>query len=193
LLQGFDATYPPISSLATPKSLSLTGVGMRRKNLYLVEIDVYLASLSLSPTALAQSKASLNKKETPLADTILTTREGGSIPQPIAIVTLRFQRDVDSQTFALGFNDVFIGLPADEIAVFQRQVKASIGNGAKKGDDVSLVWMEGGSLIFLKNGQIGETFTNPVLEKRLLEAYVDVKRAVSPELVKSIETNIPQM
>jgi hypothetical protein len=192
--QGFDAIYPPIPSLATPKSLSLTGVGMRRKNLYLVEIDVYLASLSLSPTALARSKASMNKKETnSIADSILETREGGAVPQPIAIVTLRFQRDVDAQTFALGFNDVFVGLPADQIAVFQQQMKASIGNGAKKGDDVSIVWMEGGSLIFLKNGQIGQTFTNSVLEKRLLEAYVDVKRAVSPELIKSIDANIPQM
>jgi hypothetical protein len=136
----------------------------------------------------------MNKKETnSIADSILETREGGAVPQPIAIVTLRFQRDVDAQTFALGFNDVFVGLPADQIAVFQQQMKASIGNGARKGDDVSIVWMEGGSLIFLKNGQIGQTFTNSVLEKRLLEAYVDVKRAVSPELIKSIDANIPQM
>jgi hypothetical protein len=165
---------------------------MRRKNLYLVEIDVYLASLALSPSALSSAKASM-QRGAPVADAIIATREGGSIPQPIAIVTLRFQRDVDAQTFALGFNDVFAGLPTNELAVFQQQMKASVGTGAKKGDDISLVWMEGGKLIFLKNGQVGETFTNPVFEKRLLEAYVDSKRAVSPELIKSLDANIPNM
>lgn len=190
--KGFNEISPPIQSLATPKSLSLTGVGMRRKNLYLVEIDVYLASLALSPNALSNAKTSIQTGG-PIADAIITSREGGSIPQPIAIVTLRFQRDVDAQTFALGFNDVFAGLPANELGVFQQQMKASIDTGAKKGDDISLVWMEGGNLIFLKNGKVGETFSNPVFEKRLLEAYVDSKRAVSPELIKSIVANIPNM
>jgi hypothetical protein len=191
-LQGFDATHPQIQSLPTPKALSLTGVGMRRKNLYLVEIDVYLASLALSPNALSSSKASMQAGAS-VADAIITTREGGSIPQPVAIVTLRFQRDIDAQTLTSGFNDIFAGLPTDQLAVFQQKLKASIGTGVKKGDDLSLVWMEGGNLIFLKNGQVGETVSNPVFEKRLLEAYVDSKRAVSPELVKSIDANIPNM
>lgn len=167
---------------------------MRRKNLYLVDIDVYLASISLSPNALVRSKTWMqDKPSNSVADAILESKEGGSIPQPVAIVTLRFQRDVDAKTFVLGFNDVFAGLPADQLAVFQDKMKASIGSGAKKGDDISLVWMEGGNLIFLKNGQIGETYSNPVFEKSLLEAYVDKKRAVSPELVTSIDTNIPNM
>lgn len=167
---------------------------MRRKNLYLVDIDVYLASLSLSPNAIIKSKEWFVKKDSnSVADTIIETKEGGVVPQPIAIVTLRFQREVDSKTFVLGFNDVFAGLPSDQLAIFHQQLKASIGDGAKKGDDILLVFMEGGSVKFVKNGRVGETFSNPVFEKRLLEAYVDSKRAVSPELVKSIQDNIPNL
>lgn len=167
---------------------------MRRKNLYLVDIDVYLASLSLSPNAIQRSKEWYEKKDSnSVADVIIGTSEGGNIPQPIAIVTLRFQREVDSKTFVLGFNDVFSGLPSDQLSIFHQQLKASIGDGAKKGDDISLVFMEGGSVKFVKNGIVGETFSNSVFEKRLLEAYVDSKRAVSPELVKSVEENIPHL
>ena len=167
---------------------------MRRKNLYLVEIDVYLASLSLSPNAISRSKVWYqNKNSDSVADTILESKEGGIIPQPIAIVTLRFQREVDSKTFVLGFNDVFIGLPKDQLAIFHDLLKKSIGDGAKAGDDISLVFMEGGSVKFIKNGRVGETFSNKTFEKRLLEAYVDRKRAVSPELVTSIEENIPHL
>jgi hypothetical protein len=50
ILKGLPATFTPVSSSTV---LTNVGVGMRKKNLYITEVDVYLCGLNLSPNGLA--------------------------------------------------------------------------------------------------------------------------------------------
>ena len=60
--KGFPSTYIPSTDFfKAPKPMLLVGAGMRRKNFYIVEVDVYKTGLNLTAQAIERSKAALAK------------------------------------------------------------------------------------------------------------------------------------
>merc|ERR1712078_760332 len=55
----------------SPNKLEIAGVGMRRKNFYVMEVDVYLASLHLTKSILNTLKNTRNSDNIDLVDMIL--------------------------------------------------------------------------------------------------------------------------
>ena len=169
------------------KPLVLTGVGMRKKNLYVVAVDVYMAAAFLSPSAVANAKA---WKSGTIADAVLSANSNTKSPQAAAIVTLRFVRDVGASNLKGAFNEILSGLPLAEINAFTEQVGASVGaEGVKNGEDILFVWMEGGGLSIVCKGKAGH-IDNPAVEKKLLDGYLDAEKGVSPDLRKCFADNI---
>lgn len=182
----------PVAGAAWPNPLPLAGVGMRRKNFYIMEVDVYLAAINLSPKALENVRAS---KATGAAciDAALKGPKGG-IPQPAVTVVLRFVRDVDSKKVSDAFSDCFVGVSPERIANFGAQLNAALGEGGmKNGEEVMFVWMEGGGMKFIKNGVVGGGVTDAEIERKLLGAYLDPAKAVSPELLACFSANIDKI
>jgi len=189
--QGFPQKLKaPVQS----SPLLLSGVGMRRKNLYVMEVDVYLAALNLSPEAFAQSQAVYsNDVNASIAEAIMTPVKNGSGCK--AAVTLRFVRNVEKDKIVEAFNDAFKGLDESDVIAFKGALSHTVGeSGLKKGEEIAFFWTLNG-VVITKNGEVGDKFkstTGDGVERRLLEVYVDPRRAVSPELIKSIKEHVGQ-
>lgn len=189
--KGFSMKFIPPNILGkASQPLYLTGVGMRRKNFYIVEVDVYLTALCLSPPALERGRLAAHQHKS-LAEEILSAprTQSGGIPE--AAVILKFVRNVTTNQIVEAFNDAFVGCDQASIDQFKNLLRDSIGlDGMPKGNEIVFCWLQGGGLAVSKNGICGEVMKSPEIEKRLLEVYVDPSRAVSPQLVESIQGNL---
>lgn len=176
--------------------LKLSGVGMRRKNFYIVEVDVYQTALNLSANALAASQNCMKQgaDKCMLADDLSRSiKMPSNKPNAEATVTLKFVRNVTKPQVVDAFNEAFAGLEASEIAGFKNELARNVGeDGCKVGEEIVFQWIGGGGLAITRGGEQagGSCYRSDGIEKRLLEVYVDKKRTVSPELVKCIEENI---
>lgn len=173
--------------------LILAGVGMRKKNFYLIEVDVYMAAASLSPSALANAKSWIQNRNGTIAAAVLNAQSATKTPQAAAMITMRFARDVGASNLKGAFNEILAGLPAPEIAAFTEQVGDAVGaEGVKNGEDVLFVWMEGGGLMIVCKGRVGR-ISNPAVEEKLLEGYLNPDKGVSPELRKCFADNVANL
>jgi len=106
--------------------------------------------------------------------------------------TLRFCRGVSTAQFLNAFEDALKGCEQAAVEDFKKAFSELISAGIKEKDEVVLYWLDNGEVVVSMNGQIGSVLHNKELNKRLLEVYIDPKRAVSPELLHSLEHNIHQ-
>ena len=163
---------------------------MRRKNLYLFEVDVYLTGLSLLDETILvlQSNLQISPTEAIIGSQKLPNLQG----QPVAFVTCRFVRDVSLSSILDAFEITMAGLPQDDINQFRVQLSNAVGsNGVKKDDEVIYAWLNNGGMKIMLNGVVGGFVSNPLVEQRLIETYIDKKRTVSPQLVDSFHKNLP--
>lgn len=109
---------------------------MRRKNLYVMEVDVYKASLYLSPDALSRSKAVfLSDSNTSLANAIMKPTKNDGCK---AAVTLRFVRDVGKEKIVDAFNDAFSELDQTDVKAFKTALANTLGDGGLKvGEEIA--------------------------------------------------------
>ena len=155
-----------------------------------MELDVYLAAAALSPAAVMGAKSWIVTRNGTIADALLDTKCGIKDPQAVAMVTLRFVRDVGASSLKGAFNEILAGLPTSTIEAFTEQVAEAVGSaGVKTGDDVLFVWMEGGGLYIMCNGRVGRV-VNRAVERQLLEGYLNPDKGVSPELRKCFADHI---
>jgi hypothetical protein len=166
---------------------------MRRKNLYLFEVDVYMTGLSLLEDTIQQLQR--DQKLTPakavLASQVTKSNLDG---QPVAFITCRFVRDVGLNSILDAFQETFTGLPSEDVLEFRNQLGAAVGSqGVKKGDEVIFAWLHRGGMKILLNGVVGGQVRNSLVEERLIEVYVDQKRTVSPQLLQSLHENIAKI
>ena len=183
---------PAIQKISKPNELTLAGVGMRRKNLYITEVDVYMIGINLSDKALKQAKewnATL-KGQCTLVDHISPGK--AAVPTEVKVsATLRFCRHITKDQFLTAFEEAFKGLSAEAINDFKSVMGKSIVTGAvTQTDSLVLYWLDNGEVLFALNGVFGEPLTNLELNKRLLEVYIDPTRTVSKELYTCLEKHI---
>jgi len=188
--RGFPITYVhPKLSTKNPKPMHLSAVGMRKKNFFVVEVDVYLIALSLSDDALQGGKMALfcgNKLTEALLGTKNSTQDSSLAPR--VSTRLKFVRQVTTAQVVEAFNEAFQGCNAEAVSNFKTILSSSIGsNGMKVGEEITFYWLKTGGLLFEKDGETSEVINDPEIEKRLLEVYVDPSRTVSPELVNSFK------
>lgn len=182
----------------SPVPLFLAGVGMRRKNLYLFEVDVYLCGFNLSKPALgvAQAWSKANKAgtaSTGLADELVDSKASSGLASGSTSIhiTLNMVRHVLTNQIVEAFNDAFVGLEASEVAIFKEALRLAVGpTGILDKENIGFSWLAGGGMAITRNGEVKAVVQSAVVEKRLLEVYVNPKLAVSKELLDSISANV---
>lgn len=196
LWQGLPLVINPFLPQA-PKSspLSLIAVGMRRKNFYVVDVDVYLIGISMADDTLKVAKQWMSRGDgKSLVDSIFNSYNLlSSSPSKVTLsATLRFCRGATTAQFLNAFEEALKG--CDQVAVedFKKGFSELITTGIKEKDEFVLYWLDNGDVLVSMNGQTGSVLSNKGLNKRLLEVYIDPKRTVSPELLHSLEHNIQQ-
>lgn len=191
---GFPAHHTSLKLCPNTK-LTLSGVGMRRKNFYIVEVDVYRVGLYFSSEAQKLAKNAFTSSGS-VSEAIFEghiTRHSNGISPPMVSTNLRFVRQVTTAQVVEAFNDAFVGCNADSVGKFKSILRESIGeNGMKVGEEIMFFWLKDGGLAFEKGGKLSDVINDTEVEKRLLEVYVDPKRSVSPELVKSFHKYIQE-
>jgi hypothetical protein len=179
--------------------LYLSGVGMRRKNFYIAQVDVYLIGFSLSTMSINQAAAWVRSVDQvdkatlgSFSDALL---EGTSdLPGSRIAVSKRFVRAVSKKLVVEAFNDAFKGCNEIEIARFKEGLGSALGSaGAANGDEITYYWLNGGGLIISFKGEVMTHFRGEEIEKRLLEVYVEESRTVSPELVKNLRETLARI
>lgn len=171
---------------------------MRRKNFYIVEVDVYLIGINLSPSMVDKGKEwSLTENNSKsLSDALLEKKplEFGNKKKTIHPkhdvkigLTLRFVRSVTKSQFLDAFNEAFVGCKPANIVTFKNSLGKIVDeSGVKSGEEIHFYWLDNGDFTVSRNGIMGDTFNLEEINHRLLEVYIDPRRTVSPELSKSI-------
>lgn len=164
---------------------------MRRKNLFVVDVDVYMIGLSLSSPAIDAMKTwkADGKVSIPLAEVILNNPES---KQTIASVKLRFVRSVSQTQMIQAFEDALRGCDAASIAEFRDGLLKIIDKdrGLQAGDILRFDWPKQGGLLLTSGNHQDSQIKDQGLAQRLLEVYVDDTRTVSKDLVKCMLDNI---
>ena len=173
--------------------MSLAGVGMRRKNLYVMEVDVYLVSCYLNDSAMRAGKESEDGDDLPkkLLSSAKSQRDG-----PLVAINSKFVRDVGKDKIVESFNEAFKGCDENAVAKLKSHLGSVIGdNGMKKGEEFQFYWYGQPSkkgLVIVKNGTVCETEATDdmqALQERLLNVYIG-PNTVSPELKKSLKDQL---
>ena len=198
-MQGLPTTFSStVAKVPTAvNQLNLAGVGMRRKNFYIAEVDVYLVGINLSNKALkrAQEWSATRKEEITLVGYLTQDSAGKKVPTDVAIsATLRFCRTITREQFLGAFDDSFKGCSPDAVSTFKERVGKVMASGSlTQKDEAGMYWLDNGDFIFSVNGELSERLTNTELNKRLLEVYLDPTRTVSKELYTCLETHLNEV
>jgi hypothetical protein len=185
---------PNAAGQVSDTTLYLVGVGMRKKSFWVVEVDVYMTGFSLSKPAELHARQwrteDPNSSKT-LAAVIHDFDDKKAKDTPKACVSLNFVRSVTTPQIVEAFNDAFHDLDPVEVAKFKSALNDSVGlNGMNKGEVVCFVFMNGGGILFTVHGHSKQIIRSEVLEKRMLEVYMDPKYTVSKQLLESTLQNL---
>ena len=165
--------------------LELAGVGMRRKNLYVTMVDVYVVGMYLSPKTVVDLK---RVKSGNFSDIILKSCDKDEVR---AGATLKFVRDVGQSSIVQAFDEAFTGCDKEEIRVFKDALSQEVGEGGlKKGETLAFYWLGKNGLEIKKNDSAGKIFIQQEIGKRLLGVYLDPEKTVSRELVETVASTL---
>jgi hypothetical protein len=179
----FDKSFSPLHPLL------LAGVGMRKRNILFIDVDVYLIGINFSEKVFRKAKEwSVNYRNScSLTDYILLD---DSTNEAKVSATLRFVRPVSTSQLIDAFNEAFKGCKQESIDVFKKSLKESINvNGVKKGDEIVFYWLQQ-NLVIAVNGEVKNMIYSSEIYKRLLEVYIDPKYTVSNELSTCLENHL---
>ena len=103
---------------AIKNPLILAAVGMRRKNFYIVEVDVYLVGISISPSLVkkAQQCAAISVDESSVVDCLMVRDSKATNSKATRVAaTLRMVRGVTTSQIVDAFNESFAGCNQEAI------------------------------------------------------------------------------
>ena len=197
------AAAPPISDTVSPEikspngsTLKLAGLGMRRKNLFITEVDVYIASCYMNDGVLKSLKEERIESGTEkLTNTLLQSQVGGSTDAPVVAINSKFVRDVSKSKIVESFNEAFKGCDPNAVASLKGTLGEVLGDsGMAKGEEFQFYWYgkSNRGLVIVKDGKVKETDASEdmaALQNRLLNVYLGPNN-VSPELTKSIANKL---
>lgn len=168
----------------------LSGVGMRRKNLYLVQLDIYLAALAIPANATGKVAewAATDKESRKSLSSFLLRRDPAQTVK--ACIYLKPVRDITTAQFLGAMKEMFADVDPAKFKPFHDLVERVFGStGATTADVVAFYFMENGDLFLSRNGVPQGSVNFPEVSQRLMDIYVDPKITVAPELPVSIEQN----
>mmetsp|Transcript_25395 Transcript_25395/g.34941 ORF Transcript_25395/g.34941 Transcript_25395/m.34941 type:complete len:243 (-) Transcript_25395:1133-1861(-) len=175
-----------------PVPLLLSGVGMRRKSLVVVAVDVYMIAINVSPAEIQRAKSWDPSSSLTLSDVLLADIPSNSDVKVSA--TIKFMREITQQQLLDAFNEAFKDCGADSVQAFKDTLSKSLGPGnLKKDETITFYWLPKGTLAMFKDDSAIHFLQSPEIARKLLDVYIRRGTSVSPELVDSIESNISRV
>eukprot|EP01039_Chlorochromonas_danica_P010533 gene10533-11670_t len=167
---------------SNPQSLSLTAAGIRRKNLFIVEVDVYRVGVYLSEAKDAQLLQSSSQQ--PVHVTI-----SQPVQQEVTLgIVLHFLRSVTAKQVVDAIVEALVDPQAavdyqTALKHFQTSLLEAIGQGKGLSQAEEIVFLFHGTdrLSFSVRGQAWNSLANGPLRQRLAEIYTGPK-AVATEV-----------
>jgi hypothetical protein len=171
--------------------LKLAGFGMRRKNFYITEVDVYVASCYMNDGVLKNMKGQeITSGSEKFPDTLLESQGGGG-DAPVVAISSKFVMDVSKSKVVESFDEAFKGCNPSAVASLKSTLGDVLGDsGMAKGEEFQFYWYgrTNKGLVIVKDGKYKETEASEdmvALQRRLLNVYLG-PNTVSPELIKSV-------
>ena len=110
--KGFPTKVMVSTSNNTKTPMALAATGMRRKNFYITEVDVYQVGMYVSNESLKTSKQWINTdKSAPLVDSLTVPSKSlkSKTNGPRIMMSLKFVRNVSNDKITEAFNEAFSG------------------------------------------------------------------------------------
>ena len=178
----------------------LAGVGMRKKNLYILQVDVYLVGVSASVDLLKKVRGMVNVNLADQIRELVSSCDEGkqnvmaSQDYCDLSITLKFQRQVSRQQILLAFVEAFEGCSPAAISIFQNAIGDVIGSSdLNLNDELTFDFTRSGRLTISKLNGSSSSVVNKEVFSRLLVVYLDSKKSVCPELVECINKQLPKI
>lgn len=172
--------------------LKLAGTGVRRKNLLVVDVDVYAIGFYLSEKKIKAIQKSI------ISSSGINKAVGGYSDDIQAGIVLRFLRNVETKKIVDAIGDSLkMKVPdkeyASELESFKTHLTNLVGkSGAKLNDEIEFMFKSKNNDEFglsVNKSQI-QWFTNKQLRLNIIEIYSDKEKSVSLDLVNSLVSNI---
>mmetsp|Transcript_32930 Transcript_32930/g.33539 ORF Transcript_32930/g.33539 Transcript_32930/m.33539 type:complete len:256 (-) Transcript_32930:184-951(-) len=191
----------PASATKCPDPMSLAAVGVRKKNLYVVGVDVYVAGLSLDLRILQYTSAWFqSKRDKPLIETLINppmddvTNKQPAPTDAKIVISLRFLRNVSTKQMTKAFEDSFKSYPQEAMSLFFTGLVNTVGEkGIKKGDELTYTWLYNGEFIISKNDDLKWVIKNDIVARALLEMYVSPEKSITPDLTQCLEKHVTKI
>ncbi len=172
--------------------LKLVGTGIRRKNLLLVDVDVYSVGFYLSEKKIKAIQKSI------ISSSGINKAIGGYSDDIQVGIVLKFLRAVDTKKIVNAIGDSLqIKVPdkeyVSELESFKSHLTNLVGkSGTKLNDEIEFMFKSKNNDEFglsVNKSKI-QWFKNSQLRLNLIEVYSDKEKSVSLDLVDSLVSNI---
>lgn len=167
---------------------------MRRKNLYVVEVDIYQVGLALSESSLDKAASwTQNQQSSILSQHVLSNPVAPTNPEakhPRGAILIRFVRAITKQQFVEAFRESFQGVDTKDFDALSAVLDGVFDDKIGIGSEFGFFWLNDGEVVFLKGNEVAGRIKNENISTRLFDVYTDPKRAVSKTLQSSFEANV---
>lgn len=168
--------------------LQLSSAGMRRKNLFVVDVDVYSVGLYLSPEKQVKLKSNPTGK-------LIEALVSGDVDDAIHLcLVLKFVRDVKSSLVVDAIASALSSKGdsySHALSSFKSILLKSLGAGASKGDSIHFYSKSNSSIGIASKNVFGDWIENKELHDRLIAIYLG-SASVAPELVDNLKSQYKQ-
>ena len=178
------------------ESISLVAAGMRKKNLFVVEVDVYTVGIYISPlkdtellTTIANQK---NRNQLEISTPLLNDNKDTTVTLGIVLHFVRSvgrKQVVDAIVDALSYSNAE-AIYTEALNKFSDILLNSItSNGMSKDDELSFTYYgsSGESLSISLNDKYVGTVNNVELRRKLAEIYCSSEKSITLEVVKVLQ------
>ncbi|KAM3572066.1 hypothetical protein VYU27_005907 [Nannochloropsis oceanica] len=173
------------------KDFSLMGAGPRRKNLFVVEVNVYAVGLYVESAHLGKLKGFKGKDADSLSKEkgyyALLTKEKSGMNRALELV---FARAVPAGKVVEALS-ALEGVEEKILTDFKEKLLAAIGTSAGKGETITLAWTADDKLALSVRNKHVKTFPSMALASGIFGLYMGDK-AISPEAKKGFAAVAPQ-
>lgn len=158
---------------------------MRSKSLYITSVDIYKVHFKIPLSLLPEVKKwARSDIKTNSLSSVLTSIPlvNGPLKNIQSSITLEFQRNLSKAQFIDAIALAFKGVDPDNYKQFEELISDCIGDSVVKGDKVTFIFLNNGSLLLLKNGEFKSSLSLTDITTRLYEVYLSNERSVCPNI-----------
>lgn len=109
-------------------------------------------------------------------------------------ITIRFEESMPTEDFIHLFRDAFRESSWKSFRQFEDTIFRAVGRDRiRNGEELNFYWFDDGDMMICKNGEVRGRILVEEVNRSLLAALVDKRKAVNKDLYDSLKKNIPTL